>query len=123
MIRERVRTKGFSVAQLTERRRESRSWQRVAEGERMAMTFTCDEKRENNWNGYNKSDFDCSWVLYKSLSKASTDVSVIRLIIDITNAEDQTGVSLADLGVVRVGSVEMGIPEQMKRRSSRKYGE
>lgn len=61
--------------------------------------------------------------LYKSLSKASTDVSVIRLIIDITNAEDQTGVSLADLGVVRVGSVEMGIPEQMKRRSSRKYGE
>ena len=60
MIRERVRTKGFSVAQLTERRRESRSWQRVAEGERMAMTFTRDEKRENNWNGYNKSDFDCS---------------------------------------------------------------
>lgn len=46
MIRERVRTKGFSVAQLTERRRESRSWQRVAEGERMAMTFTCDEREK-----------------------------------------------------------------------------
>ena len=33
----------------------------VEEGEEQeAMTFTCDEKRENNWNGYNKSDFDCS---------------------------------------------------------------
>ena len=122
-IRESVRTNGFSVAQLTERRREKSNWHRVAEGDRMVTVSECEENRENNWNGYNRSDFDCSLVLYKSTSSLSTEVSVILLIIDITRAEDQIGVSLTDFGVVRVGLVEMGIPEQIKRRSRRKYDE
>ena len=89
----------------------------------MTMTFACDEKRENNWNGYNRMDFDCSCTVYKSVSNESTDNSVIRLIMDTTNAEDHTGVSSTDFGIVRVGSVEIGMPEQMKRRSRRKYDE
>lgn len=95
----------------------------MAEGDRMVTVSECEENRENNWNGYNRSDFDCSLVLYKSTSSLSTEVSVILLIIDITRAEDQIGVSLTDFGVVRVGLVEMGIPEQIKRRSRRKYDE
>lgn len=44
----KVRTKGLSVAQLTESRSERRSWQRVAEGDSMTVCFFGAEKREKS---------------------------------------------------------------------------